>query len=172
MIGKEIISEDIVPITKVKEILSSRAEKIELGYEQGISLDYTNKFSKMEIEDIQEGLGSIKILKVLKGEPKFSKVKVQFSNLHKSNRHTKRAEAPKYWYSQGQEGIFILMNKTSENRYNLRQASLYYESKWQSWIEDKLILLHKREWSTIKDGLRGSIIVDSIGTNKFYRSCG
>ncbi|NPV49988.1 MAG: DNA-directed RNA polymerase subunit F [Candidatus Methanofastidiosum sp.] len=54
MIGKEIISEDIVPITKVKEILSSRAEKIELGYEQGISLDYTNKFSKMEIEDIEK----------------------------------------------------------------------------------------------------------------------
>ena len=54
MIGKEIISEDIIPIAKVKEILSSRAEKIELGYEQGISLDYTNKFSKMEIDDIEK----------------------------------------------------------------------------------------------------------------------
>ncbi|NMC60661.1 MAG: DNA-directed RNA polymerase subunit F [Candidatus Methanofastidiosa archaeon] len=54
MIGKEIVSEDFVPISKVKEILSSRAEKVEMGYEQGISLDYTNKFSKMEIEDIEK----------------------------------------------------------------------------------------------------------------------
>ncbi|HOC78330.1 MAG TPA: RNA polymerase Rpb4 family protein [Methanofastidiosum sp.] len=54
MIGKEVISEDFVSISKVKEILSSRAEKIEMGYEQGISLDYTNKFSKMEVEDIEK----------------------------------------------------------------------------------------------------------------------
>ena len=54
MIGKEIISEDVIPIAKVKGILSSRAEKIELGYEQGISLDYANKFSKMETEDVEK----------------------------------------------------------------------------------------------------------------------
>ncbi len=56
MIGKEIVSEDIVPVSKVKEILSNRAEKIELGYEQGISLDYANKFSKMETEDAEKAI--------------------------------------------------------------------------------------------------------------------
>ena len=59
MIGKEIVSEDIVPITKVKEILSIRTEKIELGYEQGISLDYANKFSKMEVEDAEKAISEL-----------------------------------------------------------------------------------------------------------------
>jgi len=124
---------------------------------------------KMKVTDLYEGLGTLKITEVIKGETKLKEVKVQFTNRYPRKENTKQEEAPKYWYSNDQEGIYILTGKNSNSRYELRQANVYLETKWKKWAEEKLLLLKEREWSVKENGLSGSIIIDSIGNNKFYR---
>lgn len=124
---------------------------------------------KMQVENLKEGLGIIKITRVIKGEEKITKVKVQFSDRQERKQNTKQEEPPTYWYANGQEGMWILTHKNASGRYELRQANVYYETKWEKWIEEKLVLLNNRSWTENVNGMSGSVIIDSLGANKFYR---
>lgn len=127
--------------------------------------------AKMHVEDLQNGLGTLKILKVLKGDKKIVEAGVQFSDRNKKDTYTKHKESPKYFYYEGQEGIWLLNNKNNEKRFDLRigQGILFYDKKWEAWIAEKLEVLKSRNWTSKKNGLAGSIIIDSIGNNKLYR---
>lgn len=47
MIGKKVISEENVPLFKVKEVLAERNKEGELSYEQQAAFDYSKKFTKL-----------------------------------------------------------------------------------------------------------------------------
>jgi len=49
MIGKQIVSEENVPLFKVKEILTERNKEGELSYEQQQAFDYSKKFTKLTL---------------------------------------------------------------------------------------------------------------------------
>lgn len=121
------------------------------------------------MEDLKEGLGVLEISKVLKGETSQKEVKVQFSNRYQKGGSTKQAQPPKYWYDEGQEGIWLLTNRNQIQRYDLRRNNLFYDKKWDTWIVEKLIALQNREWTTGQNGLAGSVIIDDAGPNKLYR---
>ena len=123
---------------------------------------------KMHVEDLWDGLGTLKVIKVLKGDNKLTEVKVKFSDKHPRKQNTKQAEPPKYYYFDGQEGIWLLFSKNNNQRFDLRFGNLYYDKKWELWIKEKLIILQNREWAS-SQRLAGSVIVDSVGGNKLYR---
>lgn len=127
--------------------------------------------AKMHVEGLQNGLGTLKIIKVLKGNKTQKEVKVQFSDKNKKDTYTKHEDPPQYFYTENQEGIWLLLNKNSNQRYDLRfgQGILYYDKKWENRIKEKLVILQNRKWTLNNKGLSGSIIIDSIGNNKLYR---
>lgn len=80
MLGKRINSEKDIPLYAVKELLKARIEEGEPTYEQSVSYDYVNKFSKLteakgvkfmeeltKIEGVDEGL-AIKIADIMPEE--------------------------------------------------------------------------------------------------------
>ena len=124
--------------------------------------------AKMHIEDLNDGHGVLTVSKVLKGDENLQDIKVQFSNRHPSKYGTKQAEPPKYWYTEGQEGIWLLTSKNQFQRYNLMAKNVFFDKKWRAWLLEKLIAMERREW-TRHNGLSGSVIVDDAGPNKLYR---
>jgi len=124
--------------------------------------------AKMHVEDSIEGHGTLSVLEVLKGKQNLREVKVQFSDKRQKRNYRKDKPMPTYWYNEGQKGIWLLMDKDTFPRYELRQPKLYYDKRWASWIKEQLVSLKNREWTT-SQGLAGSVIVDDVGGNKLYR---
>ena len=50
MIGKKLIDEKPLPLSKVKTIIEKRKKEGELSYEQNLTLEYVKKFSKLKPE--------------------------------------------------------------------------------------------------------------------------
>ena len=124
---------------------------------------------KMKIENLEAGFGIIEISKVIKGDVKLKSVKVQFSDRRKRERNTKQEEEPTYYYENNQTGIWVLVAQNNLYRYELRNTNLYYELKWEPWVVNKLELLNARKWTESNKGISGSVLVDSMGVNKWYR---
>ena len=61
MIGKEIISEEVVPIPLVKKILKKRDVE-EMIYEQKIALEHAQKFSRLKLSDAEQLIKELKEL--------------------------------------------------------------------------------------------------------------
>jgi DNA-directed RNA polymerase subunit F len=61
MIGKELISEEIVPIPLVKKILKKRDSE-EMIYEQKIALEHAEKFSRLKLSDAEQLVKELKEL--------------------------------------------------------------------------------------------------------------
>ncbi|MBW8048951.1 MAG: hypothetical protein FVQ77_01150 [Cytophagales bacterium] len=125
--------------------------------------------AKMHVEDSIEGYGTLSVLEVLKEKQNLRVAKVQFSDKHKKRNYTKGIPMPTYWYNEGQEGIWLLMDKDTLPRYELRQSKLYYDKKWASWIKEQCANLQNRKWTNGPKQLAGSVIVDDVGGNKSYR---
>ena len=49
MIGKKIVSEENIPLFRVREILTERNKESELSYEQQQAFDYSKKFAKLTL---------------------------------------------------------------------------------------------------------------------------
>ena len=47
MIGKKVVSQESVPLFRVKEVLAERNKEGELNYEQQQAFDYSKKFTKV-----------------------------------------------------------------------------------------------------------------------------
>jgi DNA-directed RNA polymerase subunit F len=54
MIGKKTLETTPIPLARVKKILTGFSEQYELSYEQNLTLDYVNKFSKLSVEDSEK----------------------------------------------------------------------------------------------------------------------
>ncbi|MDI6643818.1 MAG: RNA polymerase Rpb4 family protein [Methanobacteriaceae archaeon] len=50
MIGKKIVETNPITISEVKDMLEKFSETHELTYEQNLTLDHVDKFSKMDVE--------------------------------------------------------------------------------------------------------------------------
>ncbi len=62
----EVISEELVPMSRARKILEDKAKEEELGYEQNNALEYLKKFSKLSLkksEELLKELGKIAKLK-------------------------------------------------------------------------------------------------------------
>lgn len=78
MIGKELIDEKAIPLSKVKEILSEQKKDNTLTYEQKTVYDYAKEFSKANstkvekvIEELKnEGISDRLAIKVVDIKPK------------------------------------------------------------------------------------------------------
>ncbi len=123
----------------------------------------------MRVENNNAGIGHLQIEKVLKGEVKSDFIKIHFADKKLVIPHTKQAEPPRYVYTDGQKGIWILHSKNNDQRYNLNQSNVYFEEKWMDWMRDKIRDLNLRKWTVSVNGLSGSVIVDDVGPNKSYR---
>lgn len=53
MIGKEMVSEQFIPLTTVKKILKKRSEE-EMIYEQKIALEHADKFARLKQSDAEQ----------------------------------------------------------------------------------------------------------------------
>ena len=62
MIGKEMISERYITISRAKEIMTGKANIDELSYEHGCALDYLEKFAKLNAEDAEKLVEELKEL--------------------------------------------------------------------------------------------------------------
>ena len=60
MIGKQIVSEENVPLFQVKEILAERNKEGELSYEQQQAFDYSKKFTKLTLAKGEKLFASLK----------------------------------------------------------------------------------------------------------------
>ena len=54
MIGKKTVESEPIPMAKVKSILEDFQEEFELNYEQNLTLDHVNKFSRHSLEDTEK----------------------------------------------------------------------------------------------------------------------
>lgn len=61
MIGKETLSEQVVPISIVRKILKKRKSE-DMIYEQKIALEHAEKFTKLKTTDAEQLIGELKEL--------------------------------------------------------------------------------------------------------------
>ncbi len=62
----EIISEELIPNSKAKEMLGAKGKEAELKYEQKNSLEILNKFSKLETNAADELIAELKKVEKLR----------------------------------------------------------------------------------------------------------
>ena len=64
MIGKKLVSTTAVPLYEVKELIKTRADQSELGYEQSQTQEYVKKFAKVtksKAPKLQEELNALNL---------------------------------------------------------------------------------------------------------------
>jgi DNA-directed RNA polymerase subunit F len=64
MIGKKTLETNPIPMAKVKEILTDFSGQFDLSYEQNLTLDYVNKFSKLSLEDSEKLVSELEDKKI------------------------------------------------------------------------------------------------------------
>ncbi len=69
MIGKRLVSKTPVPLAEVKEMIAQKKKDGgELSYEQGLTLEYCKKFSKLSQKDAEKLIEELMQMEKLKKE--------------------------------------------------------------------------------------------------------
>lgn len=123
---------------------------------------------KMTAVNAEEGTGVIVVSKVIKGDQQLKTVKARFSARRqpakgKGEKMIITASSADIHYRDGQEGIWVLVNKDRNGAYKFDSPGLFKSLKRLPEVKARLAALAARKWSRPVKGLSLAILPHQIG---------
>ncbi len=116
---------------------------------------------KMTAVNAEKGTGVIVVAKVIKGDRQLKTVKARFSARSqpaKGGRMIITASSADIHYRNGQEGVWVLVNKDRNGAYKFDSPGLFKNLKRLPEVKARLAALAARKWSRPVKGLSLSIL--------------